>query len=334
MRSDITVVYNEPFPEGYEGDLEPEAVEGVMQCVNSVHIALLDCGYTVGLLPVVPPLNSVKKQLEKINTDLVFNLFEGFYDFPESEASVAGYFTEMGYIMTGCPSEALIAALDKAKSKDLMKNSGISVPQYQILTGENINQFRLNFPCIVKPRNQDASHGITVDSVVDNMDELKRQVEAVTRLFAGEALVEEFLSGREFNVTVLGNSELTVLPPSEIVYNLPPDKPPILTYEAKWLGDTEYFKGTSVDCPAKIDEGLRNRIEEYAINAFRLFSCSGYARLDMREDAHKVLKVMEVNPNPDISPDTGAARQAHAAGMSYSQLIDKIVGYALEKVPA
>jgi D-alanine-D-alanine ligase len=334
MSADITIIYNEPFPKGFDFERDREAILGVMQCVNSVHIALLECGYIVDLLAINPPLERVKRQLSKIKTDLVFNLFEGFYDFPESEAAVAEMLELKGFRFTGCPSSALRVALDKANSKALMLQHGIRVPEYQVLSVGNIDEFELHFPAIVKPRNQDASHGIIPQSVVNNMAELRVQVSRILQQFENDALVEQYLSGREFNITVLGNADYTVLPPSEIVYRLPPDKPRLLTYEAKWITDSEYFEKTAVECPAKIAAGLRREIGEIAMSACRLFGCAGYARVDMRQDASGKLKVMEVNPNPDISPDTGAARQALAAGISYSQLIDSIVDYAREKVLA
>ncbi|OGO18105.1 MAG: hypothetical protein A2Z02_01585, partial [Chloroflexi bacterium RBG_16_48_7] len=275
-----------------------------------------------------------RDQLSRVPTNLVFNLFEGFYDYPESEYEVADILFEMNFRFTGCHARALKLALDKGGSKTLLCQYGVDVPEFQVLNPYNIRKFRLNFPCIVKPRNQDASHGITPASVVNNMEELKKQVSVVSKQFGREAIVEEFAGGREFNITVIGNEEIMVLPPSEIVYLLPPDLPRVLTYEAKWISDSEYFKKTTVACPAPIDEELRAEIARVAVTAYRAFDCSGYARVDMRMDSNDRLKVLEVNPNPDISPDTGAARQAYHAGISYSQFIDQIVDYAVERVPA
>jgi D-alanine-D-alanine ligase len=332
---EITIVFNEPFPEGIPADWEEAKAElGVLECVNHVHAALLDCGYIVHRVGLVPPLESVRDQLAKVPTKLVFNLFEGFYDFPESEADVADILFEMDFRFTGCHSRALRLALDKAGSKTLLSQNGIDVPDHQVLNPYNIKRFHLNFPCIVKPRNQDASHGITPASVVNNFDELKKQVSVVSKQFGREAIVEEFAGGREFNITVIGNEEISVLPVSEIVYLLPPEAPRVLTYEAKWITESEYFKKTTVACPAQIDEALRAEIAQVARTAYRAFECAGYARVDLRMDNENRLKVLEVNPNPDISPDTGAARQAYHAGIVYSQFIDKIVDFALERVPA
>jgi D-alanine-D-alanine ligase len=129
----------------------------------------------------------------------------------------------------------------------------------------------------------------------------------------------------------MGNTGLKVLPVSEIVYALSEGLPRILSFEAKWEEDSVYFKGTRVVCPAEISTAERDYIAGTALAAYMLLGCTGYARVDMRMDEAGKLYVMEVNPNPDISPGTGAARQAQASGMNYTRFVDKIVKLALEK---
>lgn len=332
MRPEITIVYNYPFIGKYQNSDEESAVLGILECVDVVDEALLESGYRVNRLSLYPPIETVSEQLKNIKTELVFNLFEGFFHEPETEAEVAKIFEDMGLIFTGCPPKPLQLALDKAKSKALLTANNIAAPDFQKLTPDNIDKFKLEFPCIVKPNNQDASHGITQDSVVYNFDALKTQVIKINKIFSSEVIVERFLSGREFNVCVIGNEEPLVLPASEIVYNLPEELPDILTFEAKWFPETDYFKGTVVECPAGIDEEMKNKINSIAINAFRIFECAGYARIDLRLDESGTLNVIEVNPNPDISSDAGAARQAKAAGMTYAQFINKIAILASERI--
>jgi D-alanine-D-alanine ligase len=128
----------------------------------------------------------------------------------------------------------------------------------------------------------------------------------------------------------MGNSECVVLPISEIVYSLPPEVPRILTFAAKWEPDSPYFKGTKVICPAKVTMEELKYISDTAMAAFKLLVGRGYARMDMRMDEAGTLNIIEVNPNPDISPGTGAARQSRAAGMSYAEFIEKLIDLALE----
>jgi D-alanine-D-alanine ligase len=331
MRTRVAIVYNEPYPSRYDSAGEGRAVLGVLDAVTAVHQALLEIGYQVTRVPLAPPLKSTRRKLSSLDADLVFNLFEGFCGHPETEAFVPEALSEAGIPFTGCPGTALRLALDKAKVKVLLKAAGIPTPDFQLLNPQIMPMFQLGYPCIVKPRSEDASHGLSEASVVTDSASLEKQVAAVSKSYGGGALVEEFIDGREFNATVLGNSQGTVLPVSEIVYSLPPEIPRILTFAAKWEPDSLYFQGTRVSCPAEISADEQESINQIALAAFRLLDCRGYARVDMRRDKEGRLNVIEVNPNPDISPDAGAARQAEAAAMTYTQFIEKIVKLALEK---
>jgi D-alanine-D-alanine ligase len=331
MRRRVAVVYNEPHPSRYDHASEQKAVLGVIEAVNAVHQALLELDNDVVLLPLVPPFEEARRKLADLKADVVFNLFEGFCGEPQTEALVPEALGELGLPCTGCQAEVLRLALDKAKIKVILKSAGIATADFQLLNPETLHMFRLGYPCIVKPRGEDASHGINAESVVRDFTSLEKQVTTVSQVYNGGALVEAFIGGREFNATVIGNARHVVLPVSEIVYELPPDVPRILTFDAKWENDSSYFEGTKVVCPAEVSNEEREYIAGTALATFRLIGCRGYARVDMRMDEANRLNVIELNPNPDISPGTGAARQAAAAGMSYAQFVDEIVNLALEK---
>jgi len=327
----IAIIFNEPKSDRYSDMGEFKAVAGVLEEVRPVHKALSELGHTVTKVPLRPPLEQVKERLKTIRAELVFNLFEGFEGQPQTEAVVAEMLSELGMPFTGNPPFTLALALDKAKAKAILESDGLRTPRYQSLNPENLDLFHLNFPCIVKPLGEDASHGVSEESVVNDLDQLEKQVTKISNLFGGNSLVEEFLEGREFNVTVLGNKEPVALPVAEMVYYLPPELPRLLTFAAKWVEESVYYKGTRATCPAEVGEEERQQISQTALTAFKLLDCRGYARVDMRMDAEGVANVLEVNPNPDISPGYGAARQAAAGGMSYNQFIEKIVMYALEE---
>ncbi len=331
MRKRVTIVYNEPVSSNYDTVGEEKAVLGVLEAVAAVHQALLELGYDVARLPLVIPLEQAEEKLKNLDTSLVFNLFEGFCGYPETEAFVPEVLSKAGIPFTGCPGPALKLALDKARVKAILKEAGIPTPDFQLLDPEKLNTFRLSYPCIVKPCAEDASHGISPESVVQTYLTLEKQVRFICSTYHGDALVEEFIDGREFNATVIGNSECTVLPISEIDYSLPAEMPRILDFAAKWEPDSLYFQNTKVVCPAKIRAEEQEHLSRTAKAAFRLTGCRCYARVDLRLDKIGQLNVIEVNPNPDISPGTGTARQAGAAGMDYTRLIEKIVELALEK---
>jgi D-alanine-D-alanine ligase len=330
MRMRVAVVYNKPQPSRYDATGEQQSVLGVLEAVKAVHQALVELEFDVTLVPLVPPLEQVEKDLRNLKRDLVFNLFEGFCGEPETEAIVPDILSRIGIPFTGSPGPALKLAVDKAKTKAILQDAGIKTPKFQVLNPETVHTFQLDYPCIVKPCCEDASNGLSAGSVVHDFPALERQVGFVSDAYGGNAIVEKFIPGREFNATVLGNSEFTVLPVSEIVYSLPSGIPEILTFAAKWEPDSPYYEGTKPVCPAEIEDEEHRHIVETTTTVYRLLGCQGYARADLRLDHEGELNVVEVNPNPDISPEAGAARQAAAAGMTYTQFIAKLVQLGLD----
>lgn len=327
----ITVIYNKPVFSYYSGTGEEEAVKGVLTEAAAVKKALLESGYRVGCIPLSLPLEEVREILGKLETDLVFNLFEGFPGYPETEADICQVLTDLGLPYTGCPPQSLRLALNKAETKSLLKAGEINTPDFKLLTPKTLSDFHLEFPCIIKPNSEDASHGITEDSVVNDCKEMETQIKKVsTQYRTGEALVEEYIDGREFNTTVTGNNRKQVLAISEIEFSLPPGLPSIITYAGKWEAESQYYKGTKPVCPAKVTENEKQRIIEIAEKACTITGCRGYARVDMRMDRQGRIYVLEVNPNPDISPDSGAALHANTVGMTYTEFIRSLVLLAME----
>jgi D-alanine-D-alanine ligase len=331
MHTRVAIVFNEPIPSRYDSVGEEKAALGVLEAVEAVRQALYELDCDIVRIPLVPPIEQAKKELKALNVDLVFNLFEGFAGYADTEAEVAEILSKIDIPFTGCPAPALRLALDKAKTKAVLKSTGIRTPDFQVLSPEIIHLFNLPFPCIVKPCSEDASHGLSPESLVRDQQALEKQVYLVSKNYSGNALVERFIDGREFNATILGNKEPAVLPVSEIVYVLPSEMPRIVTFAAKWEPDSLYYQGTKVVCPADISTEEWLFIAEAIKKVFQLVGCRGYARVDMRLDQEGQLNIIEVNPNPDISPGAGTVRQAQAAGMNYTQFIKKIIELALEK---
>jgi D-alanine-D-alanine ligase len=327
----VAILYNDPVPSRYGSAGESRAVLDVLDEVKAVHQAFEELGYAVTLAPVPPPLQRVREKLEPLDVDLVFNLFEGFDGHPKTEAAVANIMSEMGLTFTGCSGRALSLALDKGKTKALLRKAGIETPNYQILNPQTLSLFNLSYPCIIKPPADHASICISEESVVNDLKSLEKQVTKISQLYGGRALVEEYVDGREFNALVLCSSEPEVFPISEIVYSLPPGKPKILTYSAKWDPQSIYYQSSEAICPAQVENGIRERIVDTVRRAFMAVIGSGYGRVDMRLDKDGCPKVMDVNPNPDISLDAGITLQIQAAGLTYTQFIERVVSMAFEK---
>ncbi|MCX6012692.1 MAG: ATP-grasp domain-containing protein [Chloroflexi bacterium] len=325
----VSIVYNDVSQSSNSEEGKAEA--GVLEEVQAVHNSLLELGHSVTLVPLFPPLELAKQRIHLIKEDAIFNLFEGFDNkHPETEAQIADILFKTGLPCTGNTASSLLLALDKAKTKALLEKEGIKTPRFQILNLDNVNTLTLNYPCIVKPCAEDASHGLTEDCVVNDFNSLVKQIRRLNRTFGCQIIVEEFLEGREFNVLVMGNMNYTILPVSEIVYSLPAYKPKILTYDSKWEPNSIYFKGTKSICPANINDDLKRIMIGISKKAYQLLGCHGYARVDIRLDKNKEVNILEVNPNPDISPSSGAAKQAESAGMRYTKFVESILNLALE----
>ncbi len=331
MSPRVAIIHNAPERDRYSAMGEEKAILGVLVEVKAVHDGLNKLGYTVERVPLAPPLTRVRETLSTLKVDAVFNLFEGFAGSPETEISVAVMLSELGVPYTGCPASALALALDKSRAKAILQSHGLPTPAFQVLNDDNIASFQLRLPCIVKPASEDASHGVTENSVVYDSASLAAQVKHISDSYGGQALVEEYIDGREFNVTVMGNDQPVVFPISEIVYTLPVGKPRILTFEAKWEPASLYFKSSAPVCPADIDETVRQGIAVPAAKAYTILGCQGYARVDFRMGADQFPQIIEVNPNPDLSPGYGVALQSKVAGLSYTKMIERIMQFAMER---
>jgi D-alanine-D-alanine ligase len=284
---------------------------------------------------ISPATEETYLELKNEKPDLVFNLGDdGFRGDPTLEPHVAAIFDILDIPYTGNNYFSLALCQNKARAKEILSYQGIPTPKFQVFTNANrkLNP-ELKFPLIVKPVREDGSVGIKERSVVNNEEQLREQVNHVLDVYQQEALVEEFIDGREFNLALLGNKKLTALPIAEVDFSgMPSNMPRIVSYRAKWVKQSVAFKKTPVICPAQIDEKLTNLIQETAKKCFKAFACHGYSRIDFRyDDKNNQIYVLEVNPNPDISADAGMARAALAAGLSYKDLLLKIIDLAIDR---
>jgi len=326
----VAVIYNEPGISKYHSLGEGGAVEGVTDSVMAVSRALNELGHESFTLALTPPLSLAEEELGKLDVDIVFNLFEGFDGWLESEAAIAMYLEKSGLCFTGCSSRTLRICENKSLVKKCLRSYGIPTPDWQVLYPGCPSKLSLDFPCIVKPLGEHASHGLSAKSVVNDSQALSKQVEFIWEAYQCHSLVEGFLPGREFRGLVTGNSRLKVFPIEEIIYGLPPDKPRLLTYRAKWVQGDEFFIGTSEQCPADIDSNLRNEIEELVVKSYKALGCRGYASIDLRQNREGQVMVIDVNPNTDISIGGGARFPIEAMGMLYPGFIEEILYLAKE----
>jgi D-alanine-D-alanine ligase len=321
--------------------LKPEMIDlsevGVLEEREHVQKALQQQGYQASLFNMNSDLNRLLQFLEEKEPDLIFNLCESVGNESLHEMHVAGVYELLGIPYTGASAFVLGTCLHKARVKEILIAHNIPTPRFAIF--RNINEINgelqeLNFPLMVKPSREDASIGVDHESIVDGIAALKKRVRHVFQTYDQPALVEEYIEGRELNVAIMGNKRPIVLPISEIDFSgLPADYPKIVTYNAKWMQGTSEFVGTVGTCPADISTDLEKKLKELSLKAYRIIGCRDYARVDIRLTNDNQPYIIEVNPNPDISDDAGFARSVRKYGLTFEQVVERIVEYALERRP-
>ncbi len=283
----------------------------------------------------LPIFGNIEKSIAKItefNPDVIFNFVESIEGVAFYEYCIAGVYELLGYDYTGNIPSCLGNCLNKERTKNILRSFGINTPKSLIVHIEDKveeKNFGLKYPVILKPLNEDASIGISEFSVINDFNSVKERLKFLFNTYKQDVIVEEYISGRELNVAVLGGN---TLPISEIKFTgLPKGLPKIVTYDGKWTEGSIYYQYTKPSCPAKISPAVKTKVEQIALSAFQAMNCRDYARVDIRLSKNNVPYVIEVNPNPDISTDSGFARAAAAAGMTYSDLLFTIANFALAR---
>lgn len=332
---DCVVLYNAAIISEKEGSEEKIYASNIIRSeVTEIEAILREGGFTPYVLSVENFSKDLVATLAGISPKFVFNLCEEINGKCELEMCVAGLLELMGLPYTGSDAFALGLALNKFHVKQVLRSAGIPTARgYVQYPGQPFTIPRgMRFPMIVKPAHEDASLGINSNSVCHAAEQLERQIGYIHDIYEQEALVEEYLDGREFNVSVIGDENPEVLAIQEIDFaGLPEDEPRIVSYRAKWDEDSEFYNCTAPVCPANIPKRMGTRIKDIAIRSHRCVGCRDYSRVDMRTDARGNLFVLEVNPNCDISPNAGFARAARVAGYSYAEIILKISQTAMER---
>lgn len=274
------------------------------------------------------------EKLRSLRPDMVFNMAEGIWG--ESRESQMPSIMEMLRIpYTGSSPLTLSLCLHKARAKEILAHYSIPTARFVVARSEKLDIERfLEFPMIVKPLFEGSSKGIKNDSIVNTPTELKERVHRVLMEYSQPALVEEFLTGREFTVALLGNGEsIKALPIVEINYSaLPEGVNPIYSYEAKWVLDTPENPLDIFTCPAPLNERLKAAIETVAIDAFKALDVKDWCRTDVRLDRYGVPNIIELNPLPGILFDPKCnscfPKAARSAGMSFTELVNAVLDNA------
>jgi D-alanine-D-alanine ligase len=333
----VAVLYNDDsdlLPHGSAQDRI--AWEGAAVEAHAIAASLQRSGFEAIEVATGPSVAGLAARLAELRPGVVFNVCESFAGNSRMEAAIAALLDLLRLPYTGNGPLTLALSQDKVLTKELLRSRGLPVARWAVLSSTSSGDpllAGLAPPLFVKTRFEDASHGISERSVCHTASEAQQRAAELMATWRQDCLVEEFLPGREFNIGVLFDGE--ILPLAEVEYRLAPGLPRVVTYEAKWMTGSAWDLATPVKCPAEnVDSALAARLREIAGLAYRALGCRDYARVDVRLDAAGSPCILEVNPNPDISPDAGLARAAARGGIEYDELIARIVRAALSRRPA
>lgn len=302
-----------------------------LETINSVRDAILQRHEEVVM---VEADEDAFEKLRKSAPDIVFNMAEGIWG-ESREAQIPAMLEMLRIPYTGSNPLTLGLCLNKARAKEILAYYSVPNPKSAVVRDLNDDiEGRLRFPMIVKPLYEGSSKGIKNDCLVTGAQELRDRVKRVLDEYRQPALVEEFLSGREFTVALIGNGKgLKTLPIVEINYSsLPEGVNPIYSYEAKWVFDTPENPLEIFHCPAPVDGDLKNAIEKTVVDAYNALDVKDWCRIDVRLDSSGVPNILELNPLPGILMDPSQnscfPKAARAAGLDFTGLVNAVIDSA------
>ncbi|MFL5329052.1 MAG: hypothetical protein ACJ8C4_09055 [Gemmataceae bacterium] len=241
--------------------------------------------------------------------DVIFNLCEAPLGRPNREPQIAALFEWQGIPFTGCGSETLALCRRKDRTKAVLAAAGVPVPRDGF------------FPCVIKPADEDGSAGIDVDCVCADAAALAD----IRRRFTSPVVVEEFLPGREFAIAMWGQEVPEHFSFGETIFE---NGLQLLTYAAKWDENCAEYKNSQLKYDSVIEPALRETMIAVVRKSWQIVDGRGYLRMDVRLDSAGVPRVLDVNPNPEMTPDTGMYRAVEEAGWTWARFVQQQVEWA------
>ena len=324
-------VHDPPAPdEEYERRMREEAD---WRTEGHVVAALKERGHEVLLGAIYRNVREAIDLVERIQPDLVWNFVQTFHGSRAFESHIAAVLELCRVPYTGCGHRALMLCQDKALSKEILKHHRVAVPSFVVSRrAQPVKRLsRSIFPVFVKPLAEEGSVGISRESFAESEEQALARVRFLHERLKVDAIVEQYVTGREIYVGVVGNERLTVLPPRELKFSkVPEGEPKFASFKAKW--DEGYrerwgiFSAFAEDLP----EGTPRQIPVVAKRVFRTLQMRGFGRIDMRLTGEGRLVVVEANPNPEIARGEDIAVAAEKAGLAYPDLVERIAALGLE----
>jgi D-alanine-D-alanine ligase len=314
LKTDYEFKEGDPPDANAEFD-HPSTIDVIAEAIESRGVKVEKIGNASNLL----------EKIDSLSVDIVFNISEGLSG-RNRESQVPILLEMAGIPFVGADALTLGLTLDKVMAKKIFIAEGIPTPKFFEVKSadELVNIDHCKFPLIVKPRFEGSSKGLSENSRVENMEELKKQVEYIVNTYKQPALVEEFISGQEFTVAIIGND--------------PPEAMPVVQIKIDGrlkLNDKFYtFARITSDkleyiCPARVSHDLNKKISELALKTYKAVECCDFGRVDFRVDNEGKPYVLEINPLPSLSTEDVFMTVAKAIGISYEEMIGKILKSAL-----
>ncbi|XXX78574.1 ATP-grasp domain-containing protein [Sorangium sp. So ce134] len=322
-RSDTAATDGGAAKAGASAANDSEAEFDSPRTIQAIASAIESYGHTVVPLEATPDL---PRALAASGVDVVFNIAEGLRG-RGREAQVPALCELLGIPYSGSDATTLSLALDKGLTKQILRAAGIETAEWQVVTTgrEKLKPFR--YPVIVKPNAEGTSKGITSASVVKDEAAARAAAKQLVDRYHQPALIEEYITGREFTVGLLGERRPKVLPPMEVVFVDPPSYP-VYGYDEK-QSDTPRVR---FECPAQLTPSELRRIEKVVRDTFAALACRDVARVDLRMTKDGRVYVIEINPLPGLTPDfSDLCVIAKVAGMDYRTLIGEIMAGCLKR---
>jgi D-alanine-D-alanine ligase len=307
----------------------------LMSVGKNIEKTLIERGYRVTFFDF-NNLSRVFDDLKKSDVDLIFNVCERINESSLLEPHAAAILDALQIPYTGSSSFTLGLCIDKIRVKKLLAFHNMPTPKWDYIYDlEDDIREDLRYPLIVKPANTDNSIGITNDSVVTNKKRLEKQLEKIIIEIGRPAIIEEYIDGDEYDVSILGSEDddLRVLPLTRSVFDkMPPGYWHIYPFEAKWEEDDAYDKGITIQRPPKnISQKLSKLITEIALDTYNILDCHDYGRVELRVDKNNNPYVLELNPNPSINIGDSVPNSAKVIGLDYGDFLEEIIRMAIKR---
>lgn len=317
-------------PDSLEGYTEKQIAEWKAE-FDVIH-TLSEMGHDVVPVGVYDDLQPIRDAILKYKPHIAFMLLEEFHGVGTYDHAVVGYLELMRQRYTGCNPRGLMLSHDKALAKKILDFHHVPTPRFVVYPrGHKIRRLRrLTYPLVVKSVIEDASFGISQASIVRDDDSLMERIKFVHDKIETDALVEQYIEGRELYVGVMGNQRLQTFPVWEMRFEkMPPEMAPIATARVKWNPDYQDKYGITTGRAVGLSTALEAKIARISKKVFRVLNMSGYARMDMRLTEDGKIYVLEANANPNLEYGEDFSESAELGGIDYEELLRRILNLGI-----